>query len=284
MGKNIAILMWASLSVISINGFSQKSESSIREIKTCNYNIIIINADTNIQLIGSGSFKAACTIDSFAKVNKLQKTTYFNRAGEIYYVNEIKYDEFNNPLNEIVDDIIHQTYEYTYNQGKIVTKKTLIGTAVVSKELYNKQGQLIEGERNDSKIKVVNTYDSAKSLQKTQVYENGVLSRTINYSYVANSKDREIRFYDEGKLSIIIKESYAKTALKKSETFNMADSLDIEETYFDDFGNILKSIGGKGELVREFNYTYDKFNNWLTKIELINKVPRSKVVREIEYY
>ncbi len=232
--------------------------------------------------------------NTYNDIDKLFITQYLDSNSNIFRKTIYKYDRTNRlklELGYTRENQIDYKLMYKYKNGKITSQveKYLDDKEKYStKYKYDKTRNLIERVEyeNDSITSIfkfkndslgraikVEEFNSKNVLIKTRTYEynkNGLLTKIL----ILNSKNiliSKIEYtFDINKNLIEEKETFENYS-----TYKQYNLMGDEILYVDEFI--------KGD-IKEFEYTYDKNNNWIKKVDYFNGTPIDIVEREIIYY
>jgi hypothetical protein len=152
---------------------------------------------------------------------------------------------------------------------------------------------LVKGFVNMNKIKFIS---GLTTFSKTKIrYNKGRVKKIKNYGWQTVAQDCHYFGYNTF--------NYVNDTTVIERAFDRNDSLAIEDTYtFDNNGNILniksqirkRAIGwgidatfyaydGNSIKTRNFNYKFDKYGNWIEKVEYSDNILQNKTLRKINY-
>lgn len=213
--------------------------------------------------------------------------------------NLVEYKEYNS------DGILIEKFNYHYDEfGKETERiKTRSGGHIDLREIskYSRKGYLKEK-------KLFSMYGNDVSAEEKKTYfynRNGNVKTIFDYNNV--DEDREyistitnLKYNSkEGISQKKINKSESKVIYKYDDNGNNYEIIYSQENNysseilqkqinkFDDYGNITEVKIYQNNILNRnilFEYTYDKENNWIKKIEYNNKIPIKVLEREIKYY
>ncbi|MFW6047079.1 MAG: hypothetical protein ACOCP4_04785 [Candidatus Woesearchaeota archaeon] len=172
------------------------------------------------------------------------------------------------------------SYEYDENDNLIKKTKTFSTGTISSEEFtkYNDQNQKIEIISYDHE-RDYQTNEIEKKLESKSVYKydkNENLTKSIFNYFPRNIKStKTFNYNNEGYLINKTEERKVKGAVKSSK---------ITSYSYDTAGNILneKLITQNSTIITK--YVYDKNDNWVQKIKIVNSDPKSIIERKIKYW
>lgn len=185
----------------------------------------------------------------------------FNEYGFVDWIT--KFDERNSIETKLKFDT-DSILSYYYTNGDL-KMRSILNNSIFPTEIknYDSTGQIISKE--------ICEYDKNKLISKKSYNASGELLKVIEYSY-----------NDEG---FIEKELWKE--IQKSFYSYKLDTIKSFITYeYNDNNDIIKYTTNRGEqkISKNFKYTYDEFNNWITRIEFEGLVPKYIIKRKIEYF
>lgn len=187
-----------------------------------------------------------------------QQKKYYYLGGQL-----IRMDELNLGLNNNQKWI----FNYLYKNQKLTEKHTWMEDQIFSKTLfkYDFTNQLAETKdytNNGKEIKrIVVTLDRG---QQTKTVETSYGNETIIETY----------YYKNQNLLAYQKTNEAETLFEK-----------IEFNEYQLINSVKKRKNNQNQLINfEFEYIYDKHNNWIECVITINHIPEYKIKRLITYF
>lgn len=208
---------------------------------------------------------------SFESVNNIVIKKYFyDSLSQVKFIvwPESEYRKFRTDTKE---------YFFYAKKGGLLKRKKYEFTnfvdcdSVTVENVYESNGKILEATKfyNQRKVESIKyTYFSALGTTKIEFYEMGDDQKSPNYSYsIKDSIGNEIEFgykYD-------FESEMQEKSVNKFNSFN--DQI-LELKYR--FGKIYEKV--------EFQYEYDKANNWIQKKVIVNSKPHCVHFRKIEYF
>lgn len=245
--------------------------------------------------------------------NHHKKITYFDREGfttkkELYGIdNELSrlYSYVRNKEGALMEenifyineDATNSTFYFYDKENNLIEELYYAGDGYRNRNIYiyNKQGEIIE---------TINCYPCRYSVHEINEVENSVTinetsrekrSKTKSY-YDTNENEIESLYFVNGLIYSQTKMSYDSEGnlieLSSYESNGKVMTLDFKANYiFDQHQNLTKKIhiyfnenGVRNYNEWDFTYKYDNKGNWIKRIEFKNKLPKTVILREFNYY
>lgn len=206
------------------------------------------------------------------KGNPIEKNVYY-KTGALKSKHEFKYDENNNLIsvrrynhNKNIEEVIY----FTYNDKNLRITST--------SKLYSENTEFLS-----SLIYIYN--DKNQIVSRVSVSSRGYTDELRKYIYDSNENIITIVYFKS------LNPDYDEEFDSKEYVVN---EVDPETIYYDANGNViihdLYKLGKfkKPELFfsrkDKFEYIYDKYGNWISRVFISNDNPEKIIERKIEYY
>ncbi|HUM50798.1 MAG TPA: hypothetical protein PK431_03245 [Chitinophagales bacterium] len=195
------------------------------------------------------------TITKYDKNGKEIESNIYDSDDNIESKSINKYDEKGNKIEN-----------YYYNNGSLVSKEIC---------KYDNRGNIIESD---------------KYLSSNELF--GLDKRHIKYMYKYDTKNRKIEYNSisyksDGSIDEQNIEKYKyddkENIIEEYELTNYNIKESEAHKYTQSFLDIVKENNNK-IFITKYKYTFDKYGNWITKIQFKNDFPKIITERQIEYY
>ncbi len=226
----------------------------------------------------------------------LEKQISYDTAGRVVSISSYKYNQRRLVgFSEIIDKTTTYEHEFSYNiNGDKISESFYLKGKELSRSIYdyNDKKQVIRkseyGKTGELTSRTLYEYDELKNIKtETIKNRNGVVVRTIRYTYDVNGNIIE---------ELIINDDYTQKTIYKYDYWGREISYELDNptwyssymSEYNDFNdlklqeNVTRS-GYIGERTT-YEYTYDKNNNWIQRIEYKNDIAKMITIRVITYF
>lgn len=189
----------------------------------------------------------------------------FSQIKKFYYLNSqiIRIDEFNLGLNN--DQT--WTFNYLYQNQNLIEKHTWMEDQIFSKTIYkyditNQLYQTIDYTNHGKEMKKIEeSFDKNNQVKTVQTsYGNQKFIETIHYK-----NPKRIVYEKTNEFGVLLNQ-------KEYNKYQLINLVKKRENSQDQFINF------------EFQYDYDKYENWVECIISVNHIPKYKIKRLITYF
>lgn len=275
------------LVLISSFCFSQKTDLQIENLKgkiktmsSSNYDVNIVEGQYKKGAKKNESFFDDIIITDYDTIGNKISETYIKTDNSVREILTFKYNQKHLLVEITKDKFGKEKFEYN-EQNRLINHYDYDKNERIknfTSYLYDKNGNLIEKRYANYISK--HFYNPNKLLIRLEKYDTDEISMAeILKSKIVSNNYFEYKYDTENRIS---------------EEFEISKNHRNEQSYmYDNFGNILaefiyidkKSDGSSyRSIIRKYIYKYDEKGNWISRIQIVDKEPRSLDERKIEYY
>jgi len=240
---------------------------------------------------------------SFSSKGFVQEQASYNHDGTLVRKWKYEYNNRSQKINRstyILNDSLSEILYYSYNannklaEEKLVNAKALAISIVkheydanrneIAAKYLNGKGKVQGGIlfKYDDKNNVIQElhYDSVfkHNVKQRKIYNQEGLNVEVLYFTMADSLLRRITStYLPGKLLGETCIYYGQNELVSKTSYKYDEQLNV-------ISKLVYSAEDKTTATHSFEYTYDKYMNWISRNEFIDNKPVDMITRKIDYY